>query len=158
MMKNNSTNEKGIERDSYVRREAKKAFLIGPIYTFLIVGLSYISMAKWIIFFYFSGVFILLLGILLFIVAPIRMLRRHNRTISSISIYNERVCFETFCALWMNKKEIEIPKILLKTMYSKFNWYGTPIKEGLIIIDATGEKFYLVKDYFKEFDAIRKAI
>ncbi len=82
------TNDKGIQRDIYIRREAKKAFVVGPFYTFLILGLTYISMSKWVLFFYFSGLFVLLLAIILFIIAPLKLLNRHNKTIERITFNN----------------------------------------------------------------------
>jgi hypothetical protein len=158
MIRSSITNDKGIQRDIYVRREAKKAFMVGPLYTFLILGLTYISMSKWVVFFYFSGLFLMLLAIILFIFAPLRMLNRHNRTIASISIEEDKVCFKTFNALWMKSKEIVIPKSQLRAKYSKFNWYGTAVKEGLKIYGTSSCEFYLVKDFFGEFEMIRNSV
>jgi len=158
MTKVNTINEKGIHRDNYVRKEVIKAFLIGPIYSFVIIGVSYFSMSKWIAFFYFSGTFLTLLAILLFIVAPIRMLFRHNRTIKSISSDNEKVIILTFKGLWLKCKEVVIPKNKLKTKVSKLSGYGATAKEGMVFATTTGQEFYLVKDYFDEFDLIRDTL
>lgn len=152
------TNDEGIQRDIYVRREAKKAFVVGPLYTSLILGLTYISMSKWVVFFYFSGLFLILLAIFLFILAPLRMLNRHNRTIASISIEGDKVCFKTFNALWMKSKEIVMPKSQLRVRDSKFNWYGATVKKGLKILGLSNSEFYLVKDFFGEFEMIRNSV
>jgi uncharacterized UPF0160 family protein len=92
---------------------------------------------------------------LLFVFAPLRMLNRHNRTISSISFEDGRVCFKTFKALWMKSKEVEIPKKQLKAKDSKFNWYGATDKEGMKFSGIPGCDFFLVKDFFKDYEMIR---
>lgn len=158
MTKNSITNDVGIQRDIYVRREARKAFVVGPLYTFIILGLTYISMSKWILFFYSSGLFLLLLAFFIFIFAPLRMLNRHNRTIASISVEDDKVCFKTFKALWLKSIEVEIPKSQLKCINSKFNWYGATEKEGLKILGLSNCEFYLVKDFFEEFETIRNSV
>lgn len=158
MIKSSIINDKGIQRDIYVRREAKKALMVGPLYAFLILGLTYISMSEWVVFFYASGLFLILLSIILFIFAPLRMLNRHNRTIANISIEDDKVCFNTFNALWMKSKEIVIPKSQLRAKYSKFNWYGAAVTEGLKIYDISSCEFYLVKDFFGEFEMIRNGV
>ncbi|UBM61602.1 hypothetical protein LA303_09270 [Candidatus Sulfidibacterium hydrothermale] len=152
-------NNKGILRDKYVKREAMKIFIIGPVYSIVMIFLTYLSMSKWIAFFYAVVPFFILMMIFFIIIAPIVMLKRHNKTIKRISFGEGYVVIEVFSALWMKSNEYKFPKNAIKVVKSKFPWYGrNEVKEGYTIKAGPDKIFYLVKDFFSEsdFDYIKK--
>ena len=149
-------NEIGFLRDKFVRKEALKILIIGPLFSIIYLTLSYISMIKWAIFFYAASPFLLLIVIFLFIIAPIKMLKRHNRTIKRIKFEEEFIIISVFSALWMKSKEYKFNRNTLKVRDSKFYWYGKQIKEGLILKDK--DEYYLVLEYFTESEDIKKQL
>ena len=152
-------NEKGIQRGRYVRKETLKIFIFGPIYAGILIFLSYISMLKWLAYFYATmPLFILMMGVFI-VAAPRLMLKRHNKTIKDISFQEGNIIIEVFSALWMKSIEYKFPDKVIKVSNSKFRWYGKgTIKEGYTIKAGPDKVFYLVKDFFSDgdFDEIEK--
>jgi hypothetical protein len=153
-------NEQGIVRNKYVRKEALKMLIIGPIFSLTYIILLYISMSKWLAFFYTVLPFFILMTIFFFVVAPIIMLKRHNRTIKKISFEEGNIIIEVFSALWMKSNEYKFPKKVITISNSRFRWYGKKgeEKEGYTIKAGHDRTFYLVKDFFSDsdFDEIEK--
>lgn len=149
-------NEIGFLRDRFVRKEALKMLIIGPLFSIIYLTLSYISMTKWATFFYAASPLLLFIIIFLFIIAPIKMLKRHNRTIKRIKFEEEFIIIDVFSALWMKSKEYKFNRNTLKVRDSKFHWYGKQIKEGLILKDK--DEYYLVLEYFTESEVIKKQL
>lgn len=153
-------NEKGILRNNYVRKETLKMLIVGPIFSLTYIILSYISMSKWLAFFYAVLPFFILMMIFFFVVAPVIMLKRHNKTIKKISFEEGDIIIEVFSALWMKSKEYKFSNDAIKVSNSRFPWYGKKreIKEGYTIKAEPNKVFYLVKDFFSDsdFDKIEK--
>ena len=84
-------NNIGILRNKFVNKEALKMLLGGPITIIVFLLLSYTSMSEWPAFFFVTSPFLLLIGIIGFIVAPIKMIRRHNKTICGIYFIDNKV-------------------------------------------------------------------
>ena len=147
-------NEKGVLRDKYVRKEALKIFILGPLYAAVMVFLTYLSMSRWMVFFYATILFFILMMIFFIIVAPIIMLKRHNRTIKQISFDDGNIIIEVFSALWLRANEYRFPKNDIKVSNSRFRWYGKKgeEKEGYTIKAGDDRIFYLVKEFFSETD------
>jgi hypothetical protein len=111
-------------------------------------------MYKWPAFFYLIAPFLLIMMILFFIVAPIIMLKRHNRTIDEISFEENNVTLKVFQALWMGSKLIKANKKEIKIIKSKFQWYGKEKKDGYILKLGQNQEYYLVLDYFTDKEQI----
>lgn len=147
-------NEIGFLRDRFVRKEALKMLIIGPLFSIIYLALSYISMSKWVTFFYAVSPLLLAMIIFLFIIAPLKMLKRHNRTIKRIRFEEGYITIDLFAALWMKSKEYKFHRNTLRVRDAKFHWYGKQIKEGLILKDK--DEYYLVLEYFTESEDIKK--
>ncbi len=151
-------NSNGILRHKYVKREARKMLIFGPLFSIIYIVLSFISMSKWLEFFYVITPILFIMMILFFIVAPIIMLRRHNKTIEEISFEENKITFKVFPALWLKSKKIELSRDQIKVKETYFNWYGNEKKKGVIIILKNNEKYYLVSDFFDEYEYIIRNI
>ncbi|UBM63195.1 hypothetical protein LA303_04290 [Candidatus Sulfidibacterium hydrothermale] len=151
-------NSVGKKRDGYVKREAYRGLIFGPIFSVLMIFLTYLSMSKWIAFFYVTSSFLVILMFFGFVYSPILMLQRHNRTVCSINVNKETVTIKTFQALWMKSKVFAWKKENLKIKLSKFNWYGKETKEGIILKTKDNMGYYLVKDYFIDYDEIKNKL
>lgn len=149
-------NEIGFLRDRFVRKETLKMLIIGPLFSIIYLALSYISMSKWVAFFYVVSPLLLAMVIFLFVIAPLKMLKRHNRTIKSIRFEEEFIIIDVFTALWMKSKEYKFNRNTLKVRNSKFLWYGKQIKDGIILKDK--DEYYLVLEYFNESEDIKKQL
>lgn len=150
-------NEIGILRDTFVRKEALKMLIFGPPFALTYLILTYISMYKWLTFFYFTSPLILIIMIIAFIVAPLRMLRRHNKTIMKVRFENESIVIRVYKALWMKSMEYNLDRSKLKITSSKFIWLNKDVNEGLIF-KYNGEEFYLVFEYFNESEQIKSLL
>jgi len=151
-------NSLGNKRDGYVKREAYRGLIIGPIFSVLMIFLTYLSMSKWIVFFYVTSPFLVILMLLGFVYSPILMLQRHNRTICSININNKTVSINTFQALWMKPRFFVWKKENMMIKFSKFNWYGKETKEGIVLKTENNKEYYLVKDYFTNYEEIKNKL
>lgn len=149
-----ATNNNGILRNKYVKREALKMLIFGPLFSLGYIVLSFISMSKWPAFFFAIAPFLLIMMIFFFIVAPIIMLKRHNRTIEKISFEENSVTFKVFQALWMGSKSIKADKKEIKIINSNFQWYGKGKKDGYILKLGQNQEYYLVLDYFTDKEQI----
>lgn len=149
-------NEIGFLRDRFVRKEALKMLIIGPLFSIIYLALSYISMSKWVTFFYAVSPLLIVMIIFLFIIAPLKMLKRHNRTIRRIRFEDGYIIIDLFAALWMKSKEYKFHRNTLNVRNAKFHWYGKQIKEGLILKDK--DEYYLVLEYFTESEDIIKQL
>ena len=148
-------NSIGYKRDKYVKRESLKMLIIGPIFSIAYLIVTYISMSKWVAFFYVTSPFLVILMLLGFVYSPLLMLQRHNRTICSINLSNETVSINTFQALWMKPKFFVWKKENLMIKFSKFNWYGKETKEGIVLKTEDNKEYYLVSDYFTDYEKIK---
>lgn len=151
-------NDIGNLRNKFVKKESLKMLLGGPITIMILLLLSFISMSKWPAFFFVTSPFLLLIGIIGFIVAPIKMIRRHNRTICGISFIDNKIVIVVFQALWLKSKRIELNRDQFKTKEVFFNWYGKEKKKGIILSLKNNEEYYLVSDFFSENELIIKNI
>jgi len=151
-------NSIGILRNKFVKKEALKMLLGGPLTIIVFLLLTYISMSKWPTFFFVTSPFLLLMGIIGFIVAPIKMIRRHNRTICSINFIDNKIVIVVFQALWLKSKRIELNRDQFKTKEVIFNWYGKEKKKGVILSLKNNDEYYLVSDFFSENELIIKNI
>ena len=149
-------NNSGILRNKYVKREAQKMLVFGPLFSIIYIVLSFISMSKWLAFFYVTTPILFFMMILFFIIAPIIMLKRHNRTIEEISFEETKIVFKVFSALWLKSKRIELSRDKFKVKETSFNWYGKEKKKGVIIRLINNEEYYLVSDFFNESELIIK--
>ncbi len=147
-------NDKGNLRNKFVKKEALKMLLGGAITIMILLSLSYVSMSKWPTFFFATSPIILLIGIIGYIIAPIIMLKRHNRTIEEISFEENKIVFKVFSALWLKSKKIELIRGNFEIIESSFIWYGKGKKKGVIIRLRNYEEYYLVSDYFDEYELI----
>lgn len=151
-------NNAGIARNKYVRKEGIRGLIFGPIYSFVMMFLTYISMSKWLTFFYVVSPFLLLMMILFFIVAPVKMLKRHNRTIKMISFEEGKIKIEVFSALWYKAKKVELQNRKdAKISNTRFLWYGKEPKEGFKL-KTKNEEYYLVLDYFDDQELIQNQL
>lgn len=141
-------NNIGVSRNEYVKREALKMLVFGPLFSVVYIVLSFISMSQWPPFFYLTAPLLIILMIFFFIVAPIKMLRRHNRTIAEISVEDDVVIFKTFPALWMNPKLVTTKLDVLTISTIKFYWYGKKKKEGFKVKSKHNGEYYIVIEYF----------
>lgn len=148
------TNNNGILRNKYVKKEALKMLIVGPLFSIGYIALSFISMYKWTAFFYIIAPFLFIMMIFFFIVAPIVMLNRHNRTIEEISFEETNLTFKVFQALWMDSKLIKVNKKEIKIIKSKFQWYGKEKKDGYILKLGHNQEYYLVLDYFTDKEQV----
>ena len=151
-------NDVGILRNKFVKKEALKMLLGGPITILILLILSYISMSKWSAFFFATSPFLLIIGIIGFIIAPIIMLKRHNRTIEEIKVEENKIVFKVFSALWLKSKRIELSRDQFKARETIFNWYGKEKKKGIILKLKNNEEYYLVYDYFEGSEQIKKLL
>ncbi len=148
----------GKIRDQYVKREALKMLILGPLFSIIYIVLSFISMSKWPDFFYVIALFLLLMMIFFFIVAPIIMLNRHNRTIKEIRFEDNEIKFKSFQALWMKAKFVKANKKDFKITSSKFYWYGKEKKDGYVLKLGQKQEYYIVLDYFTNKEQIISSI
>lgn len=149
--------ELGFLRHNYVRKEALKMLIIGPFFSIIYILLTYFSMSKMVNFFYFIGPVLMFIMIFIFIVAPIRMLRKHNKTIKKICFEDENIIIIVFKALWMEPIEYKLERNKFKIIESSFNWYGKEIRKGLVF-RQNGNEFYFVFDYFLESEQIKRLL
>jgi len=149
-------NNNGILRHKFVKREALKMLILGPLFSIIYIVLSFISMSKWLAFFYVTVPFLVIFIIVGFIYAPILMLKRHNRTIKEISFDKPKIVFKVFPALWLKSKEIILNRDQFKVKDTIFNWYGKEKKKGVIVTLKNNEEYYLVSDFFDEYELIIK--
>lgn len=151
-------NIEGEKRYRYVKNEFFRTIVIPPIIYSFILYLCYLSIAtKIIVVFYLILVATIIYYIVFGIYAPIRLMKRQNRTISEIVFLNNEVIIETRSVHWLKPRKIKvfISDLFVKTR--KFGWYGNAEKEGLSIINNDIE-YFLVKDYFDEYESIKTQI
>ena len=149
-------NNIGIIRNKFVKKEALKMLIGGPLTIIVFLLLTYISMSKWSDFFFATSPLLLLIGLIGFIIAPIKMIRRHNKTIYSIDFTENKIVFIGFPALWLKSKRIELSKDKFKVIETIFNWYGKEKKKGVIIRLINNKEYYFVSDFFNEYELIIK--
>lgn len=149
-----SANFEGIRRNKYVKLEGLKMLIIGPVFTSFSLFLSYISMSKWLAYFYFTSPFFLVMMIILFIYAPIRMIARQRKTLRELIINENSVTMITFNILWLSEitRVAAIEKMTIKKRI--FSGFGPKAKQGLLIKLTSGEEFYLIEDYFDDYRVI----
>ncbi len=151
-------NNIGVLRNQFVKKEALKMLLVGPVTIIILLLLSFISMSKWPAFFFVTSPFLLLIGIIGFIVAPIKMIKRHNKTICSIDFSENKIVIVVFQALWLKSKRIELNRDQFNTKEVIFNWYGKEKKKGVILRLENNDEYYLVSDFFSEKELIKENI
>jgi len=156
MMK--KVNNNGILRHKYVKRETRKMLIFGPLFSIIYIVLSFISMSKWLAFFYVIAPILLIMMIFFFIVAPIIMLKRHNKTIEEISFDETIITFKVFSALWLKSRKINLSRDQFEAKETTFNWYGKEKKKGVILKLKNGEEYYFVSDFFSDNELIMKNI
>ena len=149
-------NNIGILRNKFVKKEALKMLLGGPLTIIVFLLLTYISMSKWPAFFFATSPFLLLIGIIGFIVAPIKMIKRHNKTICGIYFIDNKVAIVVFQALWLKSKRIELDRDQFETKEITFSWYGKEKKKGVILRLKNNKEYYFVSDFFSENELIIK--
>ena len=93
-----------------------------------------------------------------FIVAPIKMIKRHNKTICSIDFSENKIVIVVFQALWLKSKRIELNRDQFNTKEVIFNWYGKEKKKGVILRLENNDEYYLVSDFFSEKELIKENI
>ena len=86
------------------------------------------------------------------------LVKRWNRTINIINFESEKVNLETFPIFWYKQKKftINISRVTLKK--TVFPWYGKEKKEGIVIKINNKDEFYLVKDYFDDYETIKNQL
>lgn len=151
-------NIEGLKRSNFVIKNAIQIFVSVPISFIALTVLVYFSLSgKSMLYFYLTAIYILALFIFS-VYSTIRMIKRQNSTISAIEIQDNSVIFNLDKILWLKQKEIKSNIAEMDCKKKIFNWYGKKtIKEGLRIL-INGKEFYLVKDYFDEYDSIIKGI
>ena len=152
-------NDCGKKRDKYVKRETLKMLVLGPVISLILIILSYISMSESPAFFWAVSSLLILISIFLFIYAPLMMLKRHVQTIKSIDFGERHLVIETFPGLRKKQKIIKLKKGDFNVIKRRFTGYGKPDKEGIILkMIRPYKEFYLLKDYFTEYEEIEKNI
>jgi hypothetical protein len=86
------------------------------------------------------------------------MLIRVNNTINSLEIGESMMKLTTNRALWFKPKKSQIKFESIKLLPSNFVWYGKEKREGIIIRTIDKREYYLVKDFFDEYDEILKKL
>lgn len=149
-----SSNNLGVERVNYVRKESLKMLIVGPLFSFAMFYLSYISMSKWLAFFYLMSPIFLAMMFFLFVYAPVMMMMRQRKTVKDIHFDEGSVKLSTYDVLWLKQLNISVKRSDLAISKRQFSWYGAKSKKGLIIRLSDGTELYLVEDYFDDYDAI----
>lgn len=152
------TNHEGQLRFTYVKKNIIRIFTFVPFIFSFIIWLVYLSIgSKSILFFYLILVYILLFLSFAFY-STLKQLNRQNRTITEIEFSNHDVEFKTGKILWLNAQDYKLSIQNLSFKSRKFNWYGNNTeREGLSII-VNNVELFLVKDYFDDYDNIKKLI
>ncbi len=148
------TNNEGFKREKYVRLEGLKMLIIGPLFMCAGLFLSYISMSKWLAYFYLTSPIFLLMMIFLFIYAPMKMISKQRRTLSKLVINENTITITTCKMLWLRKIDLILTKREITIKKRTFSGYGTTAKQGLLIKLSNGKEFYLIKDYFDDYNLI----
>lgn len=91
-----------------------------------------------------------------FFYSTLRQLNRQNRTISEVDFSNEDVVIRTDKILWLKAKENKLNKSKINFKNRKFDWYGKNTEKEGLSISINDMEWYLVKDYFDEYDDILK--
>jgi hypothetical protein len=152
------TNIAGQKRHKYVKNEFVRSVTFQPIVYIFIMYLVYLSIGTKVLFvFYLIFAIAVIYYIVFGIYAPIRLMKRQNRTISEIDFIDNEVVFNTVGIHWLKSKKSKVIINELSFKDRKFNWYGNIEKEGLSII-AEDIEFFLVKDFFDEYENIKKLI
>lgn len=149
-----STNNEGVKREKYVSLEALKMLIIGPLFICAGLFLSYISMSKWLAYFYLTSPVFLLMMIFLFIYAPMKMIGKQRRTLSKLVINENTITIITFKMLWLREINLILTKREITIKKRTFSGYGPIAKQGLLIKLPSGKEFYLIKDYFDDYNLI----
>jgi len=148
------TNNNGKLRYKFVSEEFIKIVTFVPLIFACINLLGYFSVGtKSLLYFLFVFCFSMT-WFIIGIYATFRMAMRQNRTISEISFEKDYVLIKTDKVAWINAKEYgsDIDKLYYENR--EFDTYGkNTIREGLVIFIEDVE-FYLVKDYFDDYDEI----
>ncbi len=145
-------NEVGLERSKAVRKEIYRTIFIGPVYAIFMLTLIYLGTSKNITAFYMIGLFFLVFFLILIVYAPSKMIKRHTHTICKITIEDSLFSFSTFSELWIPKKTFKISISELKIKKSIFLWYGKNTARNGLTFLIKQEEFYLVKDFFDEYE------
>ena len=154
-----NVNIEGRKRDEYVKKEAMKMLILGPLFSVIYISLFYLSMSDHVILFWAFCSLLILLTLLLFVFAPLLMVSRHNKTVKGIDFMNNTIIIETFPILCKKQELVNIEKSDMKIIKKVFSWYGKPSKEGYVLRSLkTQKEYYLIKDYFSEYNLIEKQI
>ena len=151
-------NVEGQKRLKHVKNEFIKSITIEPIIYSFIIYLVYLSIGTKVLIVFFL---ILAATVVYFIVfgiyAPIRLMKRQNRTISEIDFENNEVLIKTDKVHWLKPQQIKVKINSLTSKPGKFKWYGIKEKEGLSIFFCDIELF-LVNEYFDEYEDIKELL
>ncbi len=80
-------------------------------------------------------------------------MKRWNKTVKEIDFRDGIVLISTFPILWLHSKEISINQNDIKAKKSTYVWYGKEPKNGITVY-FNKEEFYIVENYFNEYEAI----
>lgn len=147
-------NKIGLNREELVKKEMYKTIFLGPLYAIFMLTVLYLSASKNLILYYILAAFFLFLFFVFIIYAPFRMLKRHSHTIYSITIENNYIYFSTFPALWGKRRRYEAYISELQLKKSTFRWYGRNMEKGGVVLSIKGKEFYLVEDFFDQYNMI----
>ena len=152
-------NTEGRKRDEYVKKGSMKMLILGPVFSVIYIYLIYLSMSDRMIYFWAICIFLIFLTLLLFVYAPLLMVSRHNKTVKGIDLIDNTIIIETFSTFSKKQALVKIERSDMKIFKKVFSWYGKPSKEGYILRSLkTQKEYYLIRDYFTEYDLIGKQI
>ena len=149
-----SINEKGLNELTKRRKENNKLFLIFPIFFLIYMFISYISMRGTMFFWGTLPIFIILY-LTIGIYAPILAAKRFNKVITCLNFVDSKIKVRTEKVNFRAGKEFYAENIDFKIIESKSIYYGNGSAEGLILRINANEEYYLIKDFFEEFDKIK---
>lgn len=121
------------------------------------IFITYLSMSGWAILFYLFALPFSVLMLVFFSYITLRMIKRWNHTIQTLEISGDTIAIVTFGTIGLKSIKIVLHVSKIKVKNSLFLWYSKEKREGIMMANKE-EDFYLVKDYFKEYDEIIKIL
>ncbi len=150
------TNLSGLERNKSVSKDFIKGLIIEPlIYTVIIILVYFSIWTKSHLYFYFMLAMIIL-WIAFGWYATIRLVKRQSKTIIGIDFSNDEVTLKLDKILWIKAMEYRLSKLEIRLKDRKFGWYGKRTEREGISIFTNEIEFFLVKDYFDDYNDILK--
>jgi hypothetical protein len=148
-------NSIGVNRINYVEKQYNLYFSYGIICYSIVILHTYFQYKEISILLVYSLILFLIIAYFLGFLLIDRHGKRHNKTIYKMEFQKNDLIITTAKIFWHNSIKCLIDKNNILVEKYNFQWYGdvTKKKEGLII-EANNIKFYLVKEYFTNYDQI----